>query len=213
MGISENIKRFRIAKDWTQEQLAEKVGVTRSTVTQWETGWSQPRMGAIERLAGAFGVSIPEMVGDGLKSNFPAGAIIPKVSKSAFAPLRGKVHAGKPEDPTITYELIELPETIAKSHPDAYFLEVEGDCMDRVYPEGCLVLVDPNQQPLNGSIACVMIDGECVMRRINKFANTLILSPDSHNEEHRDIVFSDEMMCEVMTVGTVVWFQPAEELI
>lgn len=54
MAISKNIKRLRMNRDWTQEQLAEKVGVTRSTVTQWETGWSKPRMGAVEKLAAGY---------------------------------------------------------------------------------------------------------------------------------------------------------------
>ena len=56
MGIGDNIKRLRIARCMTQEQLAELVGVTRPTITQWEIGWSKPRMGKLEALADALGV-------------------------------------------------------------------------------------------------------------------------------------------------------------
>lgn len=64
MGIAENIKRERINAGMTQEQLAERLDVARSTITQWETGWTQPRMGAVARLAEVFGMSVSEMVAD-----------------------------------------------------------------------------------------------------------------------------------------------------
>lgn len=62
MDIANNIKRLRSERDWTQEQLAEKVGVTRPTITQWESGWSQPRMGKVEKLAEVFGVPKSEII-------------------------------------------------------------------------------------------------------------------------------------------------------
>ena len=127
MAIADNIKRLRLKRDWTQEHLADLVGVTRSTVTQWETGWSQPRMGAVEKLAAAFGVSVADMVDDGQRE-LPRGAILPRKSKAAYAPLLGRVHAGDPQDPDVVDgPMVELPESIAEAHPRAYFLEVEGD--------------------------------------------------------------------------------------
>ena len=64
MGIAENIRRLRKEYGYTQEQLAEKVGVTRATVAQWEIGWSQPRMGAVTRLAEIFAVPLSGIVDD-----------------------------------------------------------------------------------------------------------------------------------------------------
>ena len=214
MAIADNIKRLRTSKEWTQEQLAEKVGVTRSTVTQWETGWSQPRMGAVERLASAFGVTVPDMVSDGDERRLPAGAIFPRKSKAAFAPQLGRVHAGEPQDPDVfDGPMVELPESVAAAHPRAYFLEVEGDCMDKVYPEGCLILVDPDQEPRNGSIAAVSIDGaNYVMRRLLKTPSTIVLAPESFNPEHEDIVITAASGKTVELAGTVVWYQPAKEL-
>ena len=102
---------------------------------------------------------------------------------------------------------------MSKSHPNAYFLEVEGDCMDKAYPEGCLILVDPDREPRNGSIAAVSIDGsDYVMRRLLRTANTMILAPESFNTEHEDIVVTASSGKTVNLAGTVVWFQPAEEM-
>ncbi|MEE0636530.1 LexA family protein [Adlercreutzia sp.] len=213
MAIADNIKRLRLKRDWTQEHLADLVGVTRSTVTQWETGWSQPRMGAVEKLAAAFGVSVADMVDDGQRE-LPRGAILPRKSKAAYAPLLGRVHAGDPQDPDVVDgPMVELPESIAEAHPRAYFLEVEGDCMDRVYPEGCLILVDPDREPQNGSIAAVSIDGaDYVMRRLLRTSNTMVLAPESFNPEHEDIVVTAASGKTVELAGTVVWYQPSREM-
>ena len=106
-----------------------------------------------------------------------------------------------------------MPLSVSKSHPNAYFLEVEGDCMDKVYPEGCLILVDPDREPQNGSIAAVSIDGsDYVMRRLLRTANTMILAPESFNTEHEDIVITASSGKTVSLAGTVVWFQPAKEM-
>lgn len=213
MAIADNIKRLRLKRDWTQEHLADLVGVTRSTVTQWETGWSQPRMGAVEKLAAAFGVSVADMVDDGQRE-LPRGAILPRKSKAAYAPLLGRVHAGDPQDPEVMDgPMVELPESIAEAHPRAYFLEVEGDCMDKVYPEGCLILVDPDREPANGSIAAVSIDGaDYVMRRLLRTSNTMVLAPESFNPEHEDIVITASGGRTVELAGTVVWYQAPREL-
>ena len=110
-------------------------------------------------------------------------------------------------------DAIPVPYEIIKRHPQGYFLQVEGDCMDNVYPEGCYILIDPEQRPSNGSIAVVSIDGaDYVMRRLYRGANTLILSPDSHNDEHEDMVFTSADEHTVEFHGTVVWFQSSKEM-
>lgn len=85
--------------------------------------------------------------------------------------------------------------------------------MDKVYPEGCIIVVSPNKQPQNGSIAVVSIDGEdYVMRRMYRTLNTLALSPDSHNGKHKDIVIMSDEEHTVEFGGKVVWFQARKEM-
>lgn len=216
MSLASNIKYYRQRENLTQEELAEKVDVARSTVTQWETGWSQPRMGAIQRIASVLNVSVSELVAESLfmdSSSRPASAITPTPSRIAYAPLLGRVHAGDAQEPVILDEQISAPYEVMKHRPNAYFLEVEGMCMGNVYPEGCYVLVDPDVVPQSGSIAVVSIDGaDYVMRRFYRGANTLVLSPDTYVEGFEDIVVSNPEDHEVKFAGAVVWFQAAKEM-
>lgn len=210
MSTGANIRRLREQRGLTQEQLGKMVDVSRSTITQWERGWTTPRMGNVQLLAGALGVSTADIIADELP---PSNAIKPATAKPAYAPLLGRVHAGKAQEPDVLQSAVPVPYEIIKRHPQGYFLQVEGDCMDKVYPEGCYILIDPEQCPSNGSIAVVSIDGaDYVMRRLYRGANTLILSPDSHNAEHEDMVFAATTEHTVEFHGTVVWFQSSKEM-
>lgn len=210
MSTGANIRRLRKQRKLTQDQLGDMVGVSRSTITQWERGWTTPRMGNVQLLAGALGVSTADIIADELP---PSNAIKPATAKPAYAPLLGRVHAGEAQEPDVLNDAIPVPYEIIKRHPQGYFLQVEGDCMDNVYPEGCYILIDPEQRPSNGSIAVVSIDGaDYVMRRLYRGANTLILSPDSHNDEHEDMVFTAADERTVEFHGTVVWFQSSKEM-
>lgn len=210
MSTGANIRRLREQRGLTQEQLGKMVDVSRSTITQWERGWTTPRMGNVQLLAGALGVSTADIIADELP---PSNAIKPATAKPAYAPLLGRVHAGEAQEPDVLQDAIPVPYEIIKRHPQGYFLQVEGDCMDNVYPEGCYILIDPEQSPSNGSIAVVSIDGaDYVMRRLYRGANTLILSPDSHNAEYEDMVFAATTEHTVEFHGTVVWFQSSKEM-
>lgn len=156
-AIKDNIKRLRENADMSQEELGLKIGKTRSAISQYESGKIVPRMGVIEDIASLFGVQKSDIIGESPLS-IP-GSFYPAPSHYATAPLLGRIHAGDAQEPDILEKEIELPLSVSKSHPNAYFLEVEGDCMDKVYPEGCLILVDPDREPRNGSIAAVSVDG------------------------------------------------------
>lgn len=211
MGLAENIRKFRTDADLTQAKLADLVGVTRATVTQWETGWSQPRMGAVEKLSEVLGVSMSELVDDSNIKRVP-GAITPTEPRKAYLPLLGKVHAGDAQEPQVFDERISLPYEVWERHRGGYFLQVEGQYMSKIYPEGSYILIDPMQRPVNGSIAVVSIDGaDYVMRRLYKGSSVLVLSPDSWEAGYEDIVIAGDDHT-VEFVGSVVWFQASGEL-
>lgn len=62
--INEKIKLLREKKDWTQHELAEKLGVTASSVSQWENGMKEPRMGMIQKIADLFNVTLSFLIED-----------------------------------------------------------------------------------------------------------------------------------------------------
>ncbi|HEL2330239.1 TPA: helix-turn-helix domain-containing protein [Streptococcus suis] len=50
------VKQYRTASSLTMEQLAEKIGKTKSTISKWEKGTRSPKIQEIEELANFFGI-------------------------------------------------------------------------------------------------------------------------------------------------------------
>ena len=123
----------------------------------------------------------------------------------------GRVHAGVLVDEEGCEKTVNVPSNIAKNHPSAMVLEVEGNCMNRVIPEGSHVLLDPTITPSNGSIVVAETeDYQAIMRRWYKGSKSLMLVADSY-EEFEDLIFTDDEH-PIKVVGVVVWYQASSEM-
>ncbi len=61
--LAQNIRSYRKSLGLTQEQLAERLGVTLGAVSKWERGSSQPDLSYIMELAELFHVSVDALIG------------------------------------------------------------------------------------------------------------------------------------------------------
>ena len=67
--IGNFIARKRKEKNFTQEGLAEKLGVSNKTISKWETGKSMPDYAVIQNLCNELGISVSELMD--AKENVP----------------------------------------------------------------------------------------------------------------------------------------------
>ena len=63
MKVADNLKALRNAKEIAQKELAEEMNVSLKTISHWETGYSEPSISQLIRLADYFDVTIDEIVG------------------------------------------------------------------------------------------------------------------------------------------------------
>lgn len=61
-AFQNNLKRIRIRRGMKQEELAERMQVTRQTVSGWETGRRQPDLNTLKKLAEVLNVDIHELI-------------------------------------------------------------------------------------------------------------------------------------------------------
>ncbi|HBW05527.1 MAG TPA: hypothetical protein DEF02_02910 [Clostridiales bacterium] len=66
--IGKSIKVNRMAQNYTQKQLAQKIGVTHAAISYWENGINIPNVKDCWLLADALGISIDELVGRDLRN-------------------------------------------------------------------------------------------------------------------------------------------------
>ena len=64
MALGDNIKRLREEHSLTQQQLADKLYVSRQTVCRWENGSRCPDLIMAKKLAAELGVSLDELISD-----------------------------------------------------------------------------------------------------------------------------------------------------
>lgn len=78
MRIADQIKSARIQKEYTQEQSAENLMVSRQTISNWENGKSLPDIVSIIRMSDLYDVSLDELLkGDKV--------LMEKIEKDAMA--------------------------------------------------------------------------------------------------------------------------------
>ena len=69
--ISKTIKKLRTANGLTQDSLAQKLFVTRQTVSSWETGRTRPDIEMLTKLSLFFGVTTEELIYGEIKNLGP----------------------------------------------------------------------------------------------------------------------------------------------
>lgn len=68
--IGDNIRKYRQAAKMEQSDLAERLHISNKTVSSWECGRTEPRMGMIEAMCQVFGCQKTELI-DGEQTERP----------------------------------------------------------------------------------------------------------------------------------------------
>ncbi len=63
MEISNRIKRLRQQHDWTQEELADRIGIDKRNISRYEGGHVEPRKSTLRKMAEVFEISYEELTG------------------------------------------------------------------------------------------------------------------------------------------------------
>ena len=65
MQIGNKINQLRKLSGMTQEQLAEKLNVSRQTISKWESGSSSPDIESVVKVSEIFQVSLDDLLKEG----------------------------------------------------------------------------------------------------------------------------------------------------
>lgn len=201
MEIGKNLRRLRAKAGLTQQEIADKLDVSRVAIGQWESDKSMPRKSNLEQLADLFGVTVADLMGEGAE-----GDGRPVVGASRMVPLLGYAHMGEPEDEGSLSDEVEVPASIADRHPNGFMVHAQGGCMDNLFPTDALLLVDPDMGPANGRpVLAETEDYGAVVRNYTRGSSTVMLTADSHSGDYDDIVAGPEDP-PVACRGRVVWY-------
>ena len=199
MALGKKIRAHRDELGLTQAELADKLGLTYSSVSQWESGRATPRTPILRQLAELFDTTVADLMGEDATETAISGT-------SRMVPLLGFAHMGEPCDEGNLADEVEVPASIADAHPCGFMVHAQGGCMDNRFPHDALLLVDPDMEPVNGQpVLAETSDYGAVVRNYTRGRSTVMLTADSHSGEYDDILAGpgDEP---VVCKGRVVWY-------
>lgn len=175
MDIGNKIKKRRIELDLTLEQVGDLVGVQKSTVMKWETGFIENmRRDKIVLLAKALQVSPLWILGIEESNEY---------SNSIMIPVYGSIPAGVPLEAIEDIQgEIDIPVEWTKGGKELIALKVKGDSMYPKYLEGDTVIIQLQENCESGQDCACYINGyEATLKRVNKEVDAITLMPLNPN--------------------------------
>ena len=167
-NFSYKIKKLRADKEMTLEQVADIVGVGKSTVRKWETGMiANLRRDKIASLAKALGITPAYLMG--WEEESPDNILPIRFKK---IPLLGEIAAGEPIFADQEYGAYV---TAGEDLNADFALRVKGDSMYPKILDGDTVFIRKQPTVENGQIAAVIIEDDATLKRVYINEDTITL--------------------------------------
>ena len=175
MKIGEKIRSLRKQKNWTQQQLADSVGVAKTTVLDWEKNRYSPEGKNLINVAESLGTTVSYLIGETSEPSRVAPpkrdydlVEIPVVSRERTACCGGGITAldvtSSPE------ETILISRRILGRIDDLrppYAERTDGSSMTSYgIPSESLVVINPGEEVLNGDVALVCLGGREAIKAV-----------------------------------------------
>ena len=221
--FSDRFKQLRTERRLSQQNLADQLGFSKSSVNMYERGEREPGLESMETIADYFNVDLDYLMGrsdipnrnDWLKSINKSVAVEPSQPQMKFDniipistkrfPQLGDIACGKPIMANEEKEL--YVEAGANIHAD-FCLKAKGDSMigARIY-DGDIVFIRKQEMVNNGEIAAVIIDDEATLKRVNYYPEKNLLILKAENSNYEDLVYTGEQLDHIIILGKAVAFQ------
>lgn len=198
MGIGDRIRALRINAGMTQVELANKLNISNSTLSQYESGARTPSDDMKLKIAALFQVSTDYLLSGTTNT-------VNTKTKGVQIPVLGEVRAGYPMEAVeniIDYE--EIDEDMA--HRGEFFaLRIKGDSMEPRFVEGDVVIVRKQETADSGDIVVALVNGDsATIKKLKRHQNGITLVPS--NSAYEPMYYSNEEIMDlpVTILGKVV---------
>lgn len=200
MNTAEILKSLREQHGLSQQEVADKLGIDRTTYVKYESGSSKP-VRKLSELAALFGVTTDYLLGNDVDPNKLSNYLGPVVENKKI-PIIGSVKCG-PNG--LAYEYLEGYIFVDDSLTgDVTAFVCKGDSMKDIgISDGDIAIVRRQRTIENGELAVVIINGEeGTLKRVRYHDNVMIL--EAANPAYPPRIFSGKEMNVVKIFGKVI---------
>ncbi|WP_054859109.1 S24 family peptidase [Gracilibacillus sp. JCM 18860] len=188
--LGKRINYYRKASGETLEQLGKKIGVGKSTIRKYEKGMIKVSHDRLEQIAKALDVDVSLLYGEEISNDV------------VDVPLYGSISCG--DGGAVIFEEKEGGYvTSPKDWVDKglyFYLTAQGDSMiGAKIHEGDLLLIQRTEEVENGEIAAVVVENECVLKRVYRENGSFTLV--SENPNYKPIHFNPSTDKNIRIIG------------
>jgi repressor LexA len=101
---------------------------------------------------------------------------------------------------------VQCPKDLKDRYPDCFFIEVEGESMNKTIPHGSFVLLTPTAKVCSGDIVAFRINNELLLKRYFRYGNQLIFNPESTRTYKTIVVRDTDTRVSIVAKGIWVSF-------
>ncbi len=201
-NTGEMIKYYRKKLGLTQEELGNYVGVQKSAIAKYENGRIENlKRSTIEKLSELFGILPSELLGISATSNVMTNT----------TNVIGVVPAGVPLE-AIEDIIGEIEYPSRFEDKEVFALQIKGDSMNKVLPDGSIGLFEKTDVLENGQIGAILVNGyDATVKKFYRLTDSYVLEPLSFNPDYQPIVIKDGTD-PVSIVGKLLWYCSKESL-
>lgn len=192
------ILKVRKALQWTQDDLAAKVGTSKQVISRYERDERSPKISDAEKIANALGITLSQLQGQ--EPILPAG--IQKMSAVSLhhIPMIGEVAAGVP----IIADQVHSVYIDSPCKAD-YALTVKGDSMNPTYQDGDIIYI--HEQPTldyDGQVAVIILEDCATVKHVWRQPNGVMLTSD--NPAYPSMFYAFDDLDSIRILGKVCGF-------
>ena len=182
--IADRLKGLRKQNHMTQTALAERLNVTQTAISQWETDRTRPDQELLGKIASIFSVSVDYLLGENTDKNGDS-------SDYFRVPVFGSIPAGVPIEAIEDIEgYVEMQSVPGYNNREFFALRLSGNSMSPEYRNGDVVIFHAQETCESGQDCGVIVDNEdATFKRVRFSEKGLILQP--LNPDYEPIVFSN----------------------
>lgn len=199
--IGNKLRYYRKENKMTQDELAEKLGLGKGTISNYESGYRTPQEHRLFELAEILNISINDLfpptteTDDIVKKITEVSTQLEEVRQQKvynFAESQleeqryiqdhdyvGQTAAGAP---------IEGQQPVPMLGSDTVKLLVNGDSMEDLFHDGNIVEYHPQPELENGEIGVFAINGGITMKRFRRNSDVRL---ESLNKKYKDIIIKE----------------------
>lgn len=205
------VRAARDSKNMTQEELSKLIGKRKTTISNYETGYSKPSLTSLEKIADALGCSIIDLlnmdpnIANQDKLKFPR-ALQPSSDRYIPFYTAKSMKSGNFEHPNFMDSYLTLPGFMFDKGEDFYFcIKMNDNSMtDEGISKNDYIIVRKIQNVQNKCLVAAqrISDGEVLIRRYFRDNHIIALMPSSGTDDF-SIIRTDERNEEYKILGCV----------